>query len=211
MLSLLMTALLFPGFTPAQALDATTVCMFLSKQTDPIPELKDKMLVVTEERLGAADDKNTFNCFRKIQCTVNKPDAATKGTTATDLIRKCEPTYTSSSCTSTPAKDMETQMGMKEGNTYTICEPIMVYVSAAGTELLYYYMGQIYRYTATVGGLLAVLILIVAGVMRSTAGDNTNQVTSANNLIKKCIYGLVVLFSSAIILYTINPNFFVTS
>jgi hypothetical protein len=94
---------------------------------------------------------------------------------------------------------------------YTICEPIRVYVSGAGTELLYYYIGQVYKYIAMLGGLIAVLALILAGIMRATAGDNTNQIANANKIVTKCITGLIVLFTSAIILYTINPNFFIIS
>lgn len=87
----------------------------------------------------------------------------------------------------------------------------MIYISPAGTNLLYQYVGKIYTYMASIGGVIAVLIMIVAGILRATAGDRTEQVTQANKLMTKCISGLVLLFLSAIILYTINPNFFVNT
>lgn len=87
----------------------------------------------------------------------------------------------------------------------------MVYVTDAGTNLLYFYIGQIYSYVAFLGSLLAVLTLIIAGLLRTTAGSNTNQIGTANKLIEKCLTGLALLFLSSIILYVINPNFFVIS
>ncbi len=199
------------------ALTQFQVCTFVNNQNKSVDEkvpvddreFSDKMVVITEERLGAPDNKNTFNCYRKIECTIKPSDPAKAGE---NLIRKCSTTFTTSSpsgCSNSKEIAEVLAKTPAENDTYTICEPIMVYVSGAGTELLYYYMGQIYKYIATLGGLIAVLALIIAGIMRSTAGDNTTQITEANKIITKSITGLVVLFLSAIILYTINPNFFV--
>jgi len=219
------------------ALDQGTVCTLLNNQQATSnaatpADAANKMFVVTEERLGKADNNISFDCYRKITCTVTKNAAPastgtggsqqTQGQGATpsgppqpNLVRKCTPNYVAADCSGSsdelstdPTKSAD-QMKMEENKSYSICEPIRVYVAAAGNQLLYYYIGQIYSYVATLGGMIAVLILIVAGLMRTTAGDNTNQIGEANNMIKKCIYGLALLFLSAIILYTINPNFFV--
>lgn len=201
-----------------------SVCKYIDtqykslEQTAPVTvidlDFEGKMVVITEERLGAPDGKNTFNCYRQIECTI-KPTETGKNnnnTPKTELLRQCKTTFTTSSpekCSNNKEIAEVLAKTPAENDTYTICEPIMVYVSGPGTELLYYYMGQIYKYIATLGGLIAVLALIIAGIMRSTAGDNTTQITEANKIITKSITGLIVLFLSAIILYTINPNFFV--
>jgi hypothetical protein len=212
------------GFSQVSfALTPFQVCTYTNNQyrsvDQKVPvedrEFSDKMVVITEERLGAPDGKTTFNCYRETKCTVKPTEVGTEKdgkTPKTQLLRQCVTTITTDSpanCTTNAKIAEQVAKAPVENEFYTICEPIMVYVSQAGTELLYYYMGQIYKYMATLGGLIAVLALIVAGIMRSTAGDNTTQITEANKIITKCISGLVVLFLSAIILYTINPNFFV--
>ena len=203
------------------AINQGTVCEFLNNQNKSVEkgtsqgtpsggqtnEFANKLVVITEEKLGNPDNKTTFMCSRKIDfsappaTTPGKPGESTPApanTYKTSYVSDCKSTLT-------PAQINEAR---QNGQPFTICEPVMVYLSAAGTGLLYYYIGQVYRYVAGVGGLLAVLILVIAGIMRTTAGDNTNQITQANNLVTKSITGLIVLFLSAIILYTINPNFF---
>lgn len=185
--------------------------------TTPPASLADKLVVISEEPLGSPDNTTTFSCSRKIVCTgaeqpapansQNQPSPSTP-----TLKRECATTYTATSaCSASTTKEINDQLaaGIKKGDTFTVCEPVMIYVSAAGTNLLYYYIGQVYRYMATLGGIIAVLIIIVAGVLRASAGDNTDRISKANAIITKCISGLVLLFLSAIILYVINPNFFV--
>lgn len=237
------TALAEEKFTPEE------VCKFVNYQsksvdqqaegeTKPDTKFADKLAVVTEERMGNPDNKYTFACYRKIECTA--PTTAAKGTgtatgsgtttppattppasgtsgtaapTGTDksttppALRKCTTTFSHECSGGMNSKQLSE--AQKASAAYTICEPVMVYLSSAGTDLLYFYMGQVYRYAAGIGGLLAVLILIIAGIMWTTAGDNTNQITMARNMITKSITGLILLFLTAIILYTINPNFFV--
>lgn len=199
----------------------------------------DKLAVVTEEKLGIADGVNSFDCVRRTYCEPQADkttatdkaqdsagdavDAAASGnanaaadaaktatTTTTPSVRRvCSTTYAETCEGGNTAEEIAAARKDSTTGKYTICEPVRIYISTTGSNLLYYYIGQIYRYVAGVGGLLAVLILIIAGIMRTTAGDNTNQITQANNLVTKSITGLIVLFLSAIILYTINPNFFV--
>jgi hypothetical protein len=52
-------------------------------------------------------------------------------------------------------------------------------------------------------------MLIIAGVMWSASGDQPEMLNKAKQMVGRCITGLIVLFLSAVILYTINPNFFV--
>ncbi len=179
--------------------------------------LKGNIVVITEEPMGRADGDVTHRCYRQTVCNKNPeltpssgqgatPNPTASGSTnttanpqATPKVTKCTTTYVDSCIPENKITDSD----------YTTCEAVMIYVTPTGTNLLYYYMGKIYTYMATIGGFLAVLIIILAGIMRASAGDSTERITQANNLIKKSITGLVVLFFSAVILYTINPNFFV--
>ncbi len=237
--SILLTVLLTGWSATALAEDkftAAEVCKYLNYQHQSVDQqtaqtakqdnkFNDKLVVITEERLGNPDNKFTFACYRKIDCTAptttggnatatTTPPATTPasgGETATTstppALRTCTTTY-DSAC-SGGMSNAQISEAQKNKAGYTICEPVMVYLSTAGTDLLYFYMGQIYRYMAGIGGLLAVLILIIAGIMWTTAGDNTNQITMAKNMVTKSITGLILLFLTSIILYTINPNFFV--
>lgn len=232
--SVLLTILLTGWSTTALAEDKFTpeeVCKFVNYQsksvdqqaegeTKPDTKFANKLVVITEERLGNPDNKFTFACFRKIECTAPTATATAETppaesqtanppaqTTTPPPLRKCTTIY-DSAC-SGGMSNAQISEAQKNKAGYTICEPVMVYLSDAGTDLLYFYMGQVYRYAAGIGGLLAVLILIIAGIMWTTAGDNTNQITMARNMITKSITGLILLFLTAIILYTINPNFFV--
>lgn len=181
-------------------------------------DLKDKIIVITEEPLGSASGagnttdggNSAFRCARKTECTpAPATDAPAGAGNPAKQKRVCKATYVDvSACTPTSGQKLTDAMSAQDG-TYTICEMVQVYVADGGTNLLYFYIGQIYRYFAWFGGILAVLIMIVAGFMQATAGDNTEQVNKAKTLLARCITGLVVLFLSAAILYIVNPNFFV--
>jgi hypothetical protein len=155
--------------------------------------LKDYVVVIAEEPLGAGDGKFSANCARKIECSdgVFSPASSEK-------IRSCFSQYTTvSECT--PSSTDEGQ---------TTCEIVQIYVAPVGTSLLYSYVGQIYRYVAFIGSLIAVFIIIIAGVMWTSAGGNSETVSNAKAMMTRSLVGLAVLFLSALILYTINPNFF---
>ncbi|MGL5831216.1 MAG: pilin [Candidatus Altimarinota bacterium] len=155
-----------------------------------VESFKDYVVVIAEEPLGAGDGKFSANCARKIECSTGNYNPAASG----QQIQSCYSQYTTvSDCT--------------PSDTVT-CEIVQVYVAPVGTGLLYSYVGQIYRYVSFIGGLIAVFIIIVAGVMWTSAGGNSEAVSKAKEMITRSLVGLVVLFLSALILYTINPNFF---
>ena len=61
---------------------------------------------------------------------------------------------------------------------------------------------------AGVVGIIAVLIIVISGIQISMDQGGGESVTSAKNRIMQSLAGLVILFLSALILYTINPTFF---
>lgn len=92
--------------------------------------------------------------------------------------------------------------------TGAICEKVQVFFSKSGTGLLYAYIGLIYRWAAGTIGLVCVLVLIINGILITVAGDNTGKVDEAKQRIVQSLAGLALLFMSAALLWTINPNFF---
>ncbi|MFA6528985.1 MAG: hypothetical protein WCT46_05615 [Candidatus Gracilibacteria bacterium] len=90
----------------------------------------------------------------------------------------------------------------------TACRAIQILVSTSGTGLLKFYVLQIYIWAASVVGIIAVLIIVISGIQISASGG-TDQISSAKTRITQSLAGLAILFLSALILYTINPTFFV--
>lgn len=164
---------------------------------------QNQIVVITEEPLGTPSSGFSTTCARLTTCATGSYDPNNP-----NEIRKCFTKYTSTEeCKNYTPPDQKTLADPKA--PYSYCEIVQVYSAAGGTSLLYGYIGQVYRYIAVLGGFIAVFTLIFAGVMRSAAGDNPDLMGKANQLVTRCITGLIVLFLSAVILYTINPNFFV--
>jgi hypothetical protein len=89
-----------------------------------------------------------------------------------------------------------------------VCQRVQVFFAKSGTGLLFMYIGLVYRWAAGVIGTISVLYLVWGGVDIATAGDNTGKIDTAKTHIFQSLGGLALLFLSAVILYTINPNFF---
>lgn len=183
--------------TPKKGKELSDVnCDDLSKPDQTI----NLVITILEETIGAPSvekkdettkekkDKTTkiITCFRETKCT-----EFSKG--EPKICIKSESKYTES-CTPSEEKT---------------CSRVQVFIAKSGAGLLYAYIGTIYRWAAGTIGIVCVLFLVVGGVQISIAGDNQGMVDSAKERITQSIAGLVLLLLSAIILYTINPNFFV--
>lgn len=99
-----------------------------------------------------------------------------------------------------------------QAQTYKVkffCQEVQVLLSRGGTSLLQGYIGTLYTWAASVVGLISVLVIIISGIQISFAGDDSGVIESAKGRIVKSLSGLALLFLSGLILYTINPNFFV--
>lgn len=75
--------------------------------------------------------------------------------------------------------------------------------------LLYGYLGLIYTYISGVIVGVAVLFVVIGGIQITTSSGNDTAITAGKDRIKKAIIGLIVWFLASLILYTINPTFFV--
>ena len=89
------------------------------------------------------------------------------------------------------------------------CQPVQVILCKGGTCLINHYISMIYRFGATTGGIVAVLVLVINAVIIAMAGGDSGGIDEAKKRIIQSLAGLAVLFLSALILYTINPTFFI--
>jgi len=78
----------------------------------------------------------------------------------------------------------------------------------SGVELVKNYVSALYKFGSIFIGLICVLVIVVSGIQMSIGGLDSSAFESAKNRILAAILSLVLLFSSAMILRTINPGFF---
>ena len=120
---------------------------------------------------------------------------------------------------------MSTDNGVITGNNYELWHgeaivppsygPVQaVLVFEPGREdqgpfgLLYNYLGLVYNFVSGIIVGFAVLVVIIGGIMISTAGGEPDKLNKGKDLIKKALIGMVLWFTASVILYTINPTFF---
>jgi hypothetical protein len=77
-----------------------------------------------------------------------------------------------------------------------------------GLDLLKNYLSIVYKYGASIIGIVAVLIIVASGIQIMMGGVDADMVSQAKTRILQAILSLVILFLSAAILVTVNPGFF---
>ena len=77
-----------------------------------------------------------------------------------------------------------------------------------GVDLVADYIEKIYKYGAAIISIICVLIIVVSGIQIIFGGVAAEGVTEAKSRIFQALFSLILLFSSALILRTINPGFF---
>jgi len=149
--------------------------------------------VILEEPISGDDpERQVINCFRRCEL---KPilDSAGNVESSTTACSYIELSEASTKC---PLDDPKIS-----------CERIQIMIATSGLQLFYNYIGILYKWAATTIGIVAVLIIVFSGIQISMSAGG--EITEAKNRIVKSIVGLVILFLSGLILYTINPTFFV--
>lgn len=68
------------------------------------------------------------------------------------------------------------------------------------------YLLTVYNYVLTIASILAVLMIIVAGVQWTVSGGSSEMIGSAKKRITGALVGLLIAFLSYAILNTLNPN-----
>ncbi len=74
------------------------------------------------------------------------------------------------------------------------------------SSLLAEYIKALYNYGLIIGSILAAVVLMGGGMLWLVSAGNDSRISQAKELITGSIVGLVILFSSWLILTTINPN-----
>ncbi len=77
-----------------------------------------------------------------------------------------------------------------------------------GVDLIGNFVGVLYKYIASVIGIIAVLILVISGIQMVMGGVSSEAYEDAKGRVLQALLSIVLLFSSALILKTINPGFF---
>lgn len=88
------------------------------------------------------------------------------------------------------------------------CKEVQVILTKGGASAIYGYINMIYRWGASLVGIIAVTIIIGSGIQISASGGEQEAISAAKKRIVQSIVGILVLFLSSLILYTINPTFF---
>lgn len=89
----------------------------------------------------------------------------------------------------------------------TDCQKRQWVIGTSGAGIIKVYVKQIYRWAAVTVGSVAVVTMIISGIQISVSGVS-GDITAAKDKLLSALAGLVLLFLSGIILYTINPTFF---
>lgn len=89
------------------------------------------------------------------------------------------------------------------------CQLVQVIKSTSGAGLLYTYVGMIYKWAAGTVGIISVFVMVYSGIGIMMAGGDSGAIENHKKRITQSLFGLVILFLSGLILYTINPTFFV--
>jgi hypothetical protein len=63
-----------------------------------------------------------------------------------------------------------------------------------------------YTYVVSIGGILATVMIIFGGIVYLTAGGNPGRIGEAKEYIGNALIGLVLLFTSYLLLQTLNPD-----
>ena len=104
---------------------------------------------------------------------------------------------------STNDNDIELNMPFKKGE-----DTIVLGDKPNSFKIISDYVGMVYKWWAVVTGLLAVLMVVVGGVQYIISGADPGQKDDAKDRIQQALVALTLLLLSALILRTINPNFF---
>ncbi|PIS41676.1 MAG: hypothetical protein COT25_01800 [Candidatus Kerfeldbacteria bacterium CG08_land_8_20_14_0_20_42_7] len=68
------------------------------------------------------------------------------------------------------------------------------------------YLANLYQYFVGIVGILAAVMIMYGGIMWILAAGNQSRIQSAKNVIFSAIIGVVIAFSSYLLLYLLNPR-----
>ena len=141
------------------------------------------LYVILEEPLGGPDAVYCFRVCKKLDPKV------------TNMTNLC--------------KIQEKCVGGGDLGDSVSCQRIQIIQANDGKDLIFKYVKMIYLWAAGTIGIISVFTLVYSGIGISASGGDSGKIDGFKNRIMQSLLGLVVLFLSGLILYTINPTFFV--
>ncbi len=87
------------------------------------------------------------------------------------------------------------------------CEERQWIIGTTGAGIIKIYVKQMYIWGTGIVGFVAVTIMVISGIQISFSGI-AGSVDAARKRLAQCIGGIVLLFLSGLLLYTVNPTFF---
>ncbi len=141
-------------------------------------------------------------CFTQEECR------AARATMGVPLERQAEGFYNNNPETRTACRDTKDPSGVELG----FCLPAGETTSAVkfGGVSKFANIGvfiqYIYRYGVVFAGILAVIVIIVAGLQWTASGGNSSTIESAKKRIVGAITGLILASTSYVILNTVSPS-----
>ena len=137
--------------------------------------------------------------------TIDSTDPSGENIDVSAVYWKFDCTVTDGTDSSTETRYVQATSACPSGATCTLVQLIR---GTSGTGILKTYIAIIYRWAAGIVGIIAVLVIVISGIQISMDQGGGESVGKAKTRIMQSLSGLVVLFLSALILYTINPTFF---
>lgn len=172
---------------------------------EPVANLKGEKTTFAENEkcYKQSDDYIICTCFRNTaryfedQKTDNKPQK--KLVTLSKVATDC----------SDNGQELAKKFGTDKDIGYRYsCSEVQVIFSKGGLNMISGYIGMLYQWAAGLVGLIAVTVIIISGLQLSLSGGDSSAIESAKKRIVQSIAGIIVLFLSGVILYSINPTFF---
>lgn len=148
-------------------------------------------------------------CFRNTFQFTDKtnPDKA-KTEILSFVSRSPAPDGSGNGCSAEAQALLEDPAMVKAYNVRYSCKEIQAVLSKGGTALIYGYIGMIYKWAASIVGVISITVIILSGIQMSASGGDPEALSKAKTRIVQSLSGIIILFLSGIILNTINPNFF---
>lgn len=170
---------------------------------------KSKLIQFIEEPFGTAqppkDGYEIRDCARNTLQYIKSIADQTKEKATLETV------YATLAKCSTNANNLAEREKNTEFKAKFNCQPIQAIISEGGTSFLFGYIGTIYRWSAGLVGIVAVTVIIFSGIQITVSGGEPDTVSKAKTRIIKSLSGIALLFLSALILNTVNPNFFTST
>ena len=88
-----------------------------------------------------------------------------------------------------------------------ISTTLQVFIPGIGGEVtLPTYLASIFKYSVSIAGIIATVVIMYGGILYLTAGGNPGAIQNAKSYISSAIFGLILVFGSYTLFQTINPK-----